>query len=283
MEPSRLLGDYLAALDLQADAPTRELLDAIVRRHVATFPFASAGPRLGDALPLDAGELFERIVVRRRGGYCFEQNGLLFAVLTELGYQPRLQLARVIHNGDHLPGLTHRISLVSLDGIDHVVDVGFGPSGPATPIPVPTPNPVPTTVPVPTTEHGVGNEWSAFRVFAIGPGQYHLQCRKDGAPYSLYRFDTGVFSQSDCELGHFYSHRHPEAVFVNNLVVSRIFEDEIWSLRNRGFMVLAPDGTPRSTSSVHDAGTLAALLRERFRIVVTDDEVLRLFESLPPG
>jgi N-hydroxyarylamine O-acetyltransferase len=252
------------------------LLEQIVRRHVATFPFASVGPRLGDSLALDPVALFDRIVVRRRGGYCFEQNGLLFAVLTELGYQPRLQLARVIHNTVHppedLPGLTHRISLIELDGVDHVVDVGFGPSGP----------PVPVAMPVDDgpTDRDTDDGWSSFRVAAVGPGSYHLQCRKDGEPYSLYRFDTGTFSHSDCELGHFYSHRHPDAVFVNHLVVSRILADEIWSLRNRGFMVLEPDGTSRSAISVDDVASMAALLRDRFGLHVSDDEVNRLFADL---
>lgn len=274
MEPAALVDRYLAALDLQAGAPTRALLEQIVRRHVATFPFASIGPRLGDELPLATDALFDRIVVRRRGGYCFEQNGLLFAVLAELGYEPRLQLARVVHNTVHrpgeLPGLTHRISLVELDGVDHVVDVGFGPSGPPTPVPMPGDRDA-RADPV--------DEWT-FRVVAIGPGQFHLQCRRDGAPYSLYRFDGGTFGQADCELGHFYSHRHPDAAFVNHLVASRILDGEIRSLRNLGMMVLDPDGSPRSTIAVDSAEMMGSLLRDEFDLDVTDAEVQRLYADL---
>jgi N-hydroxyarylamine O-acetyltransferase len=127
--------------------------------------------------------------------------------------------------------------------------------------------------------NGNGNEWT-FRVAATGPGQFHLQSRKDGAPYSLYRFDTGTFSQSDCELGHFYSHRHPDAAFVNHLVASRILDGEIRSLRNLGMMVLAPDGTPRTSIEVHGADALAAILRDEFDLDVTDDEVRRLYADL---
>ena len=96
---------------------------------MATFAFGSVGPRLGDELPLDIKSLFDRLVVRRRGGYCFEQNGLFYEVLDELGYAPRLYLARVIHGQDIHPGLTHRISLVTYGGTDYVVDVGFGADG----------------------------------------------------------------------------------------------------------------------------------------------------------
>lgn len=55
-------------------------------------------------------------MVRRRGGYCFEHNGLLCEMLEALGFEVTLYLARVIYNRDIHPGLTHRITLVHLDG-----------------------------------------------------------------------------------------------------------------------------------------------------------------------
>jgi N-hydroxyarylamine O-acetyltransferase len=73
--------DYLSALGLQRSAPSMALLKNIMRLHLATFPFASIGPRLGESLPLDLPSLHDRIVVRKRGGYCFEQNGLAYEVL----------------------------------------------------------------------------------------------------------------------------------------------------------------------------------------------------------
>ena len=136
MERSELTAAYLADLGLVAGPPTPALLAEIQRRHIAAFAFTSVGPRLGDALPLDPVEIHDRIVVRRRGGYCFEHNGLLFEVLSDLGYQPRLILGRVLLSGNPHPGLTHRISVVDLDGVPHVVDVGFGAPGPHLPVPL---------------------------------------------------------------------------------------------------------------------------------------------------
>lgn len=128
---------YLRALGLDRGEPTLELLSRIARAHVASFAFTSVGPRLGDELPLDVSSIFDRIVVRRRGGYCFEHNALLFEVLEELGYTVRLQLARVIHNRDCHPGLTHRVTLVDSPGGRLLVDVGYGPLGPTHPVPMP--------------------------------------------------------------------------------------------------------------------------------------------------
>jgi N-hydroxyarylamine O-acetyltransferase len=269
-DPSALALRYLRALDLEAGEPTLALLAQIIRGHVAQFPFSSVGVRLGDPLPLAPERLFERIVERGRGGYCFEHNGLLFEVLSELGYDVTVRLARVINNGDHLPGLTHRIAHVRVDDMTYLVDVGFGASGPVTP------------VVMPRDDHGVDGPWpdqQTHRVIERRPGEFHLQHRHHGEPFSLYRFDLGTYGQADCELGHFYSHRHPDAVFVNNLVASRILEGEIRSLRNRDYRVIRADG--EVDTSVADADQLITLLRNDFGLRITADEGSRLFADLP--
>ncbi len=267
-EPGGLTRGYLRSLDLEAGEPTFALLAQIIRGHVARFPFSSVGVRLGDALPLTPERLFERIVERGRGGYCFEHNGLVFEVLSDLGYDVTVRLARVINNGDHLPGLTHRIAHVRFDDVTYVVDVGFGAAGPRFPV----------RMPPSTTEESPWPEGEEHRVVERRPGEFHLQHQRHGEPFSLYRFDLGVYGQADCELGHFFSHRHPDAVFVNNLVASRILDDEIRSLRNRDYRVIRADG--EVDVSVTDADQLIALLRQDFGLRITDDEGQRLFAGL---
>lgn len=258
---------YLDALALAPAQPSLAFLTRITRRHVATLAFASIGPRLGDELPLDPESLLDRIVVRGRGGYCFEQNGLLFEVLQELGFTVRVQLARVIHNQEIHPGLTHRVTLVELDGGQYVADVGFGPLGPPVPVPMPgTPD---------------DEDTSGFRIVEGAPGEFHLQSVVDGEHYSLYRFDLVRYGQSDCELGHFFSHRHPEATFVNTLVASRILDGEVRSLRDREYWIRRPDGDEKT--AVASALQLQAVLDEDFGLQVSAEEAERLFDALPPA
>jgi N-hydroxyarylamine O-acetyltransferase len=258
---------YLDALGIARAEPSPPLLAEITRRHVATLPFSSVGPRLGDDLPLDSASLLDRIVVRGRGGYCFEQNGLLFEVLQELGFEVRIQLARVIHNQDIHPGLTHRVTLVEVDGRRYVVDVGFGPLGPPYPVPMP--------------ESAAVDDDPRFRVHEAQPGEFHMQSIVDGDRYSLYRFDLVRYGHSDCEIGHFYSHRHPEATFVNNLVASLILDVEVRSLRNREYRVIRAEGT--TTTGITSAAELRGLLAAGFGIRVTEAEAHRLFDELPPA
>jgi N-hydroxyarylamine O-acetyltransferase len=258
---------YLDALGLEPAQPSLSFLTELTRAHVGTLPFGSIGPRLGDDLPLDPESLLDRIVVRGRGGYCFEQNGLMFEALRELGFDARIQLARVIHNRDVHPGLTHRVTLVTVDGHDVVVDVGFGPLGPQCPVPMPG---------VTTVDDG-----ARFRVHEERPGEFHMQSIVDGERYSLYRFDLVRYGQADCELGHFYSHRHPAATFVTTLVASLILDDEVRSLRDREYWVIREEGT--ETTVVTSAEQLRDLLATGFGIRVNAAEAQRLFAELPNG
>ena len=229
MEHHELVSGYLQTLGLQDRELNLQFLSDVITRHVATFAFGSVGCRLGDELPLDFESLYQRVVVRRRGGYCFEQNGVLFGILEELGFSPELYLARVISNQDTHPGLTHRISMVEFGGLRYVLDVGFGAQGPRIP------------VLFSATESKDGDR--IFRIAERWPGEYHMQVLKDGAFYSLYRFELSRYGPSDCDVGHFYSHKHPEATFVNHLVASLILEDETRSLRNLTYWVTTESGS----------------------------------------
>lgn len=265
MDRSRIVEGYLTALGLPAEQPSAPFLAALTSAHVARFAFSSIGPMLGEALSLDLDALYSRIVLQGRGGYCFEQNGLLFEMLQELGFDTELYLARVIYDRDVHPGLTHRITLVTLAAERYLVDVGFGPQGPRVPL------------------HVNGNVAQdaerSYRVFGARPGELHVQLLTGDHWYSLYRFELARYGQADCELGHFYSHRHPQATFVNNLVASRLLPNEIRSLRNREYRITR-NGDEES-HAVRDAAQLRRLLQDEFDLQVSDRESRRLFAALP--
>ncbi len=256
---STLLDRYLTRVDIEAGPPSLPLLNQIVRRHLELFPFASVGPQLGDPLPLDPESLFDRIVVRRRGGYCFEQNGLMFELLRRLGFGVTLVLARVLHDPSPHPPLTHRFTMVDLDHERFLADVGFGATCP------------PFAVRFDPSNPGEG----AYRIVEHERGEFHLEFDKAGDYVSLYRFDDVRYGAADCELGHFYSHRHPDAAFVNNLVASRILDGEVRSLRNRELRI-SGDGGERQIE-VTDGTHLHQLLADMFDIDVSRAEAEQLF------
>ena len=264
MERPEMVREYLQALNLHSRELDFAFLCDVVARHVATFAFSSVGCQLGEDLPLDFESLYQRIVIQRRGGYCFEQNGLLYGVLEELGFSPVLYLARVINNQDIHPGLTHRITMVEYEGRKYVLDVGFGPLGPR--------------IPVSMSEIESNDGEKIFRIMEHWPGEYHMQVFKDGDFFSLYRFELSRYGQADCELGHFYSHRHPDAAFVNHLVASLIQESETRSLRDLEYWVLTKSGT--QNREISDSEQLRRILVGELGVQVTEDESRRLYERL---
>jgi N-hydroxyarylamine O-acetyltransferase len=263
MQRDLILVGYLQALGLQKTTADLAFLNEITRSHVSRFPFSSVGPMLGDELPLDLESLYQRIVLKRRGGYCFEQNGLMYELLAELGFSVNLYLGRVIYNEDIHPGLTHRITLVEVNGSQYVVDVGFGPLGPSQAVPMSGE----------TSRQG----FRQFRVLQRHAGEFHMQTLKEGDFYSLYKFELNRYGQADCEVGHFYSHRHPKASFVNHLVVSRILDRKVRSLRDREFRIVTP--TTEQKLPIENASHLKTILHEQFDIKVSNTESTHLFNK----
>lgn len=263
MERPEMVQNYLQTLHLHGRKLDFEFLRDVVKHHIGTFAFSSVGCQLGDDLPLDFASLYQRIVIRRRGGYCFEQNGLLFGVLKELGFSPKLYLARVIHNQDIHPGLTHRITMIEYKGMHYVLDVGFGYLGPRHPVPL--------------SEVEPDDGKTMHRITERLPGEYHMQVFKDGDFFSLYRFELARYGQADCEVGHFFSHRHPDANFVKHLVVSLIKENETRSLVDLKYWVNTQSGT--RSQEIGDAEQLRRILVDELGVQVTGTESRKLYEK----
>ncbi|MFJ1760162.1 arylamine N-acetyltransferase [Amycolatopsis sp. NPDC088138] len=118
---------YLARLGVAwpaaADLAT---LRTLQERHLAAVPFENLSVHLGEPIELTEEALFGKIVERRRGGFCYELNGLFAALLRELGYDASLHAAQVFRpDGSLGPPLDHAAVVVELDE-PWLLDVGFG-------------------------------------------------------------------------------------------------------------------------------------------------------------
>ena len=109
--------------------PTLEALRALHRRHMMTVPFENLDIHLGRTIVLDEAAFFDKIVRQRRGGFCYELNGLFAALLRELGYELDVLSGRVANEiGRFGPEFDHLLLKVPLDGRQWIADVGFGDS-----------------------------------------------------------------------------------------------------------------------------------------------------------
>lgn len=123
------LDAYLARIAIkESPAPDAEGLEQLQRAHRMAIPFENLDVILGRGIAIDSDAVFAKLVAARRGGYCFEHNRLFRDALAALGFTARPLIGRVwlSAQGDETPGLTHTLSLVTIDGRDWIADTGFG-------------------------------------------------------------------------------------------------------------------------------------------------------------
>jgi N-hydroxyarylamine O-acetyltransferase len=121
-------------------APDLDTLERLQRAHVTTIPFETLaitgdpyGKREGEGVVLSVPHLYEKIVERGRGGYCYELNGLFAALLAELGCDVRRAAARMVRDV-RIPA-NHHVIIVG-EKPPHLVDVGMGPPKVRRPLPL---------------------------------------------------------------------------------------------------------------------------------------------------
>jgi N-hydroxyarylamine O-acetyltransferase len=109
-------------------APTLATLELIHALHPAAIPFENLNPLLGLPVDLDLPSLEKKLLVERRGGYCYEHNLLLMANLRELDFTVRGLAARVLWSDPAAASRppTHMLLAVEIGGSTYIADVGFG-------------------------------------------------------------------------------------------------------------------------------------------------------------
>src|SRR5579871_6842774 len=108
--------------------PTLATLNGVMAAHVESIPFENLDVLLGKPILIDEAALVRKLIHERRGGYCFEQNGLFLGVLEALGYQvtPISARVRLQRPRDYIPPRTHLFARVELEGESWLADVGVG-------------------------------------------------------------------------------------------------------------------------------------------------------------
>jgi N-hydroxyarylamine O-acetyltransferase len=104
-----------------------EVLRQVHRAHMLAVPFENLDSALGRPILLSVPAFYDKIVRRRRGGFCYELNGLFGWLLARLGFPVTILSARVFHAGQPGPDFEHVLLLVEA-GARLIADVGFGDS-----------------------------------------------------------------------------------------------------------------------------------------------------------
>lgn len=218
------LGAYFRRINFNGEArPDLGTLRALHQAHASTIPFENLDVQMGLPIRLDLASLQDKLVRRRRGGYCFEQNTLFLAVLRRVGFEGIPCEARVrLGATDPLPR-THMLLLVRLDGQRWLADVGFGGEGLLHPVPLDgQPHPQFFSTLRVTEEAGEEALWV-------------LQSIQDGAWTDLYAFRPEARFPVDFEMANHYTSTHPESRFVKTLTAQLAGTEVRRILRNRAY------------------------------------------------
>lgn len=128
---------YFERIGLPGDFPvthTYVFLKEIQYRHVTTVPYENLDILDGRPISLQPEDLFDKIVTHHRGGYCFEVNGALSALLKELGFPVKNYFARFLRGESSIPVRRHRVLAVTAEDGIYLCDTGIGQSAPRWPL-----------------------------------------------------------------------------------------------------------------------------------------------------
>src|SRR5690606_31273523 len=192
---------YLDRIGLAAPPRvTADGLEAVHRAQAYTIPFENFDILLGRGISLDPADVFSKLVGRRRGGYCFELNGLLQTALAAFGFTLRPLLARV-HVSGTPTSRSHLLALVTLEGREWLADVGFGGPG--------------LRAPIPLELHAVNrHDGRTFRLVERPPFGVMLQTGAGADWQDLYSFDLAHVVPADIVSGNHFTATHPRSFFT---------------------------------------------------------------------
>jgi N-hydroxyarylamine O-acetyltransferase len=218
--------------------------------HLLAVPFENLSIHWGEPIVLDEEALFEKVVVRRRGGFCYELNGLFAALLRELGFDVDLLAAEVAtKDGGYGPPFDHMTLRVTL-AEPWLVDVGFGDS-----------------FREPLRLDAVGeqvNAGEAYRIDVVGEHR-NLSRRGEGDVWTpQYRFGLEEHELEAYEPMCRYHQTSPDSHFTQNRVCSLATPSGRITLS--GTNLIVTERGMRQERALSGEGEWETILRERFGI-----------------
>lgn len=235
--------------------PTIPVLHALTAAHTQSIPFENLDVLLGRPISLELDALLAKLVHGRRGGYCFEQNGLFLHVLQELGFRVAPLSARVLlqRSRNEIPPRTHVFLRVEVGGDVFFTDVGVGGLSLTSAIRF-----------QPDVEQTTPHE--RRRVVREGTRWFH-QAHFGNDWHDVYEFTLEEMPAIDREVGNWFTSGHPASHFKNRLIVARAAPSgRRITLQNDELSIRERDGRAEKRH-VASPEALLSVLAEHFGLV----------------
>ena len=250
---------YLKRIDYRGSlAPTAQTLRELQVAHLLTVPFENLSIHSSEPIILDDDALFEKIVVRRRGGFCYELNGLFAALLRELGFKVVMLSAGVANaTGTFGPDFDHMTLLVAVDddGLEErwLADVGFGDSF-REPLLLES-----------RQEQVQGGR--AYKFLADEPYLILMQHESGGEWKNQYRFTLRSYSYDDYAQMCHYQQTSPDSHFTKARICTRATPEGRITLSEMR-LITTIDGTERTERLLTNDAEYSSVLKEHFGVMM---------------
>ena len=261
------LAAYLKRISYAGEtAPTLETLNALTEAHARSIPFENLDVILNRGIQLSEEALFEKLVTKKRGGYCFEQNSLLLMTLEHLGFDVKPISARVrVRFTSRVPDAprTHIFLRVEIKGESYLTDVGIGSASLTKSLRL-------ALDVEQETPHDVR------RLQKEGSRYYH-QVRYGESWLDTCEFTLEEMPFIDREIANWYTSAHPQSHFKTQVIAARALEGgQRISLQNLEVTRRSKNGGAEKQELLGREDFSEVLLHQ-FGLGLTSDECERLF------
>lgn len=183
-----------------------QLLQDIMQAQLFSVPFENLDVQQGKIVSMIPEDIFDKIVLNNRGGYCYEVNALFAMALDALNIRYQFAAARPMFYPVLRPK-THMVVIAELAGEKWLCDLGFGSYGIRAPIRLPE------------TSIEVHQYPDTFRLSCSDNHEYLLEALVDAEWKKQYSFDLSNWAWIDFLPANYLNSTHPDTIFVQKILV----------------------------------------------------------------
>ncbi len=215
------------------------------------IPFEALDAQLGRTINLDIPSIIEKVILNRRGGYCYELNHLFHTLLTIIGFDSHLIAAQVFDDGKFGPAFDHMAIVVNLEG-EWLADVGYGDL---------------FIEPFKIQETLIQEDYFKFYKISKTKSEDYIlyESLKNELDFKpSYQFNTKKRSIADFEEQNVFKYSSSESHFVKNRICTLATETGRKTIRNGTFKVR--DGEKTTSREIENDKDLNQILAQEFGI-----------------
>lgn len=260
------LKSYLQRINYTGDtSPTLKTLHGITQAHTQSIPFENLDVLLATPILLSDEAIFDKLVIKKRGGYCFEQNSLMLQALAHLGFVAKPLSARVrlrFTSREPVAPRTHLFVRVEIGDESFLTDVGMGAASLTGALRL-----------IPDIEQETPHELR--RIVKEGNIWYH-QIRYADLWQDACEFTLEEMPLLDREIANWYTSTHPQSHFKSSLMVAKALDNgQRLTLQNFDLTKRERSGDTQKTQ-LQNKEELIDVLTNKFDLVLSDGDRERL-------